>query len=232
MMSRNLYIPQMNAPLTRQLVANLADADDDGVYGSSLAELERTYMFRLVPDIPVPGHWDVTSPTPWQRLEWVLEVLHKQREQHNHKLMLRQDPRVSAAQPDIIFSNKDMIDILNEWRATPETWMKAVNLEKLPHLVAQAKHKAVRSSFNAMKFQLLGNGALVDFFIIFNLFGAVQPGALTIFTTLAGAHAIRCLLQSKEGVRESPAPSRAKGPADLSSEGEGPACGAERQLDC
>ena len=181
MRSRNLYIPQKNAPLTRQLVANLADADDDDVYGSSLAELERTYMFRLVPDIPVPGHWDVTSPTPWQRLEWVLELLHKQREQHNHKLMLRKDPRVSAAQPDIIFSNQDMIDILNEWRATPEKWMKAVNLEKLPHLAKQAKHQAVKGSFNAMKFQLLGNAALVNYFIRFNVFGAVQPGALTIF---------------------------------------------------
>ena len=66
--------------------------------------------------------------------------------------------------------------------------MKAVNLEKLPHLVAQAKHKAVRSSFNAMKFQLLGNAALVDYFIRFNVFGAVQPGALTSFSQLWREH--------------------------------------------
>ena len=35
-----------------------------------------------------------------------------------------------------------------------------------------------------MKFQLLGNAALVDYFIRFNVFGAVQPGALTMFSQL------------------------------------------------
>ena len=232
MKARNLFIPQKDKPLTRQLVANLANGDDDEVNGSAVAELESTYMFRKVPHIPVPGHWLVTSPTPPQRLEWVLELLQKQRELHNQKLMLRKDPRISAAQPDTTFSDEDMKIIMNQWRDTPENWMQPAKFETLPGLSNKQRHQAIKSSFNAMKFQLLGNGALVDFFIRFNLFGAVQPGALTIFTTLAGVHANRCLLESKGGVRESPAPSRAKVQADLSSEGEGPACGAERQLDC
>ena len=92
---------------------------DDNVDDSAVQELENTFMFQKVPHIPVPGHWLVTSPTLPQRLEWVLELLQKQRELHNQKLMLRKDPRVSAAQPDTTFSDEDMIVIMNQWRATP-----------------------------------------------------------------------------------------------------------------
>ena len=66
-------------------------------------------------------------------------------------------------------------------RGSPAKWMKPVNLEKLPDLSNQERHQALKNRFNAMKFQLLGNGPLADYVIRFNLFGAVQPGTITSF---------------------------------------------------
>ena len=48
-------------------------------------------------------------------------------------------------------------------------------------LVGPKKHNVLKSRFSSMKFQLLGNAALVDYIIRFNLCGAVQPTALCAF---------------------------------------------------
>ena len=59
--------------------------------------------------------------------------------------------------------------------------MKPAKVETLSGVSNQARHQSMRSSFSAMKFQLLGNGPLADYLIKFNLFGDVQPGAITMF---------------------------------------------------
>ena len=89
--------------------------------------------------------------------------------------------RISAAQPDIEFSDNDMIEIMNSWRNTPTLWMKGDNLEKLNNLWGPQRHDYVKSRFGAMKFHLLGNEALVDYIVRYNLRGAVQPEALQAF---------------------------------------------------
>ena len=89
--------------------------------------------------------------------------------------------RISAAQPDIEFSDNDMIEIMNSWRNTPTLWMKGDNLEMLNNLWGPQRHDYVKSRFGAMKFHLLGNEALVDYIVRYNLRGAVQPEALQAF---------------------------------------------------
>ncbi len=97
-----------------------------------------------------------------------MELLQEQRDLHKKRLQRRTDPRVSAAQPDIQFSDNDMTIIMNEWRTTPEKWMQAASFQKLQNLFGQQRHNTIKSSFSAMKFQLLGNAALVDHIIRFN----------------------------------------------------------------
>ena len=174
-------VPLKDTPLSLQFIANLALGDDDNDDAHALEELERTFMFRDVPGKPVPGHWHETNPKRAERLEWVLELLQEQRDLHKKRLQRRTDPRVSAAQPDIQFSDNDMTIIMNEWRTTPDKWMQPASFQKLQNLFGQQRHNTIKSSFSAMKFQLLGNAALVDHIIRFNLCGAVQPAMIRNF---------------------------------------------------
>jgi hypothetical protein len=177
----DLSIPLNTTPLCAKMIANIADVDHDAVDTTALDELERTFMFGNVPEKPVPRHSDQEKPNRVERLEWVLELLLEQRSTHTQKLQERNDPRVSAAQPDIQFSDNDMQEIMNGWRNNPSTWMNEDKLETLDTLQGQQHHKFVKSRFGAMKFHLLGNESLVDHIIRFNLCGAVQPAALLKF---------------------------------------------------
>ena len=67
------------------------------------------------------------------------------------------------------------------WRKSPTTWMNPENLSKFQGLRGEDVHDFVKKRFSAMKFQLLGNAALVDISIRCNLTGAVQPAALQEF---------------------------------------------------
>ena len=54
-------------------------------------------------------------------------------------------------------------------------------LPQMQSLLGNQAHDFLKRRFDAMKFQLLGNAALVDFTIRCNLIGAVQPAALQDF---------------------------------------------------
>ena len=84
-------------------------------------------------------------------------------------------------QHDIQFSDEDMIIIMNEWRSTPDKWMQPRSSQKLQTRSRQQRHQTIKSSFSAMKFQLLGNAALVDHIIRFNLCGVAQPAMVRYF---------------------------------------------------
>jgi hypothetical protein len=121
---------------------------------------------------PVPGHWNTENPSGVERLEWVLQLLQKQRDMHTHKWQYSHDRQ---------FTDDDMKEIMNTWRKNPDMWMQADNLARLPGMKPTAHHDFLKSRFGAMKFQLLGNEALVDHLIRFNLCGAVQPVVLQNF---------------------------------------------------
>ena len=91
------------------------------------------------------------------------------------------EKNAGAVQPDAIFSDDDMKEIMNSWRNSPSLWMDPKNIAALDRLQHSRKHDFVKKRFSTMKFQLLGNAALVDYIIRFNLCGAVQPTALCAF---------------------------------------------------
>jgi hypothetical protein len=126
------------------------------------------YMFRDVVNKSVPGHWAEEASDLVQRLEWVLELLSDRR-------------RAWCSQPDAIFSDDDIKGIMNSWRNFPRLWMDPNKFASYEALVGPKKHNVLKSRFSSMKFQLLGNAALVDYIIRFNLCGAVQPTALCAF---------------------------------------------------
>ena len=64
------------------------------------------------------------------RLEWVLELLQERRNAHAHRLHGRNDPRLSAAQPELVFSDRDMQEIMNDWNRVPEMWMHPDSLSR------------------------------------------------------------------------------------------------------
>ena len=72
---------------------------------------------------------------------------------------------------------------MNSWRLNPEKWMHPDNLARLKDMSGNAPHDFLNFRFGAMKFQLLGNEALVDHLIRFNLCGAVQPAMVENFCT-------------------------------------------------
>ena len=125
-------------------------------------------MFRDVVNKPVPGHWAEEASDLVQRLEWVLALLSDRR-------------RAWCSQPDAIFSDDDIKGIMNSWRNFPRLWMDPNKFASYEALVGPKKHNVLKSRFSSMKFQLLGNAALVDYIIRFNLCGAVQPEALCAF---------------------------------------------------
>ena len=53
--------------------------------------------------------------------------------------------------------------------------MQPRSSQKLQTRSRQQRHETIKSSFSAMKFQLLGNATLVDHIIRFNLCGAAEP---------------------------------------------------------
>ena len=84
-------------------------------------------------------------------------------------------------QHDIQFFDEDMIIIMHEWMSTPDKWMQPRSSQKLQTRSRQQRHQTIKSSFGAMKFQLLGNAALVDHIICFNLCGAAEPAMVRHF---------------------------------------------------
>ena len=74
-----------------------------------------------------------------------------------------------------------MKEVMNTWRRDPRKWMKQDNLLIWQNMWGDQAHNFLKSRFRAMKFQLLGNQALVDFTIRCNLCSAVQPVTLQDF---------------------------------------------------
>ena len=177
----DLGIPLDTTPLSLQMITNLSEVDDEEIDTSALDELEKTFMFRDVPNKPVPGHWDAEKPKRVERLEWVLELLKEQRDLHTRKLQQRRDPRISAAQPDIQFSENDMKEIMNSWRNDPQKWMHPNHLGEFWNMTNAQRHNFGKSRFSVMKFHLLGHETLVDHIIRNNLCGAVRPDMLADF---------------------------------------------------
>ena len=110
------------------------------------------------------------------RIEHLLAVTNMQRTIHIERLASRYDVR--AQTPHIlVFTADDMKEIMNEWRKHPETWsnsLGAINDLKTPQII----HQSLKSAFNTMLFQMIGNKALVELFVRFPLFSAEQPGAV------------------------------------------------------
>ena len=70
---------------------------------------------------------------------------------------------------------------MNELKNTPDKLMQPRISQKLQTRSRKQRHQTIKSSFSAMKFQLLGNAALVDHIIRFNLCGVAQPAMVRDF---------------------------------------------------
>ena len=177
----DLQVPLTNTPLSAKLAENFAGLDPDCEEYEALHEFENTFMWGNVLQKPVPGHWDTENPSGVQRLEWVLELVHEQRKLHIQNMQYSHDQQ---------FTDDDMKKIMNTWRNNTEIWMQPDNLARLPKMKNAVRHDFVKHRFGAMKFQLLGNEALVDHLIRFNLCGAVQPVVLQNFCRSWAAYKI------------------------------------------
>ena len=177
----DLQVPLTNTPLSAKLAENFAGLDPDHEDHEALHEFENTFMWGNVLQKPVPGHWDTENPSGVQRLEWVLELVHEQRLLHIQNMQYSHDQQ---------FTDDDMKKIMNTWRNNTEIWMQPDNLARLPKMKNAVRHDFVKNRFGAMKFQLLGNEALVDHLIRFNLCGAVQPVVLQNFCRSWAAYKI------------------------------------------
>ena len=70
-----------------------------------------------------------------------------------------------------------MKEIMNTWRKHPETWSNswgAIKDLKTPQTI----HQSLKTKFNTMLFQMIGNKALVELFVRFPLLSAEQPGTI------------------------------------------------------
>ena len=177
----DLQVPLTNTPLCAKLAENFAGLDPDCEEYEALHEFENTFMWGNVLQKPVPGHWDTENPSGVQRLEWVLELVHEQRLLHIQNMQYSHDQQ---------FTDDDMKNIMNTWRNNTEIWMQPDNLARLPKMKNAVRHDFVKTRFGAMKFQLLGNEALVDHLIRFNLCGAVLSVVLQNFCRSWAAYKI------------------------------------------
>ena len=177
----DLQVPLTTTPLSAKLAENCAGLDPDDENQEALREFENTFMWGTVLGKPVPGHWDIENPSGVERLEWVLQLLDGQRKLHIQNMQYPHDRQ---------FTDADMTTIMNTWRKNTDIWMQPQNLALLRQMHGPARHDFVKSRFNVMKFHLLGNEALVDHLIRFNLCGAVQPVVLQNFCRSWAAYKI------------------------------------------
>ena len=176
-----LHIPQSDCPLAQHIVHNLAEAACDDEATDVVEELSKLFMYEEVKDKEVPRHWGEAIADPMRRLQSVLELLKEQRDLDIVRLQRRHDPRLCGGQRGFTFTDEDMKEVFNTWRKDPSKWMKPDNLWTYQGMWGDQKHDFLKRRFDAMKFQLLGNAALVDITIRCNLIGAVQPAALREF---------------------------------------------------
>ena len=130
----------------------------------------------------MPWHWEEQIPIRVERLEWALQLLQNQRNMYTSEFR--------AAQPDIQLTGGDMIHIMNEWMNNPQNSMKPDSLIALNQITRSKHHDFVKSRFGAMRFSIIGNEALVDHLIRFNLCGDVQPAAIHNFCEPWAAYTI------------------------------------------
>ena len=99
-------------------------------------------------------------------------------DRHIQRLAARRDPR--ALTPNMLpFSSEDMKEVFNSWRAQPQEWMNAKNLEKRRGLkTKQEKHLFSKGRFNTMLFDIFGNKALVDTLIRIPICSAQRPATV------------------------------------------------------
>ena len=138
-------------------------------------------MFDKIKCMEVPRHWGEEIKDPMRRLQYVLELLREQRNLHIDRLRKRWDARIRGGQTEFSLNDEDMKEIFNMWRKSPTTWMNPENLAELSKLREEDRHDFVKKRFSAMKFQLIGNAALVDICIRCNPTCAVQPAVLKEF---------------------------------------------------
>ena len=129
----------------------------------------------------IPRHWGEEITDPMRRLEYVLELLREQRNLHIDRLRQRWDARIRGGHTEFSLNDEDMKEIFNEWRNTPNAWMHPQSLAKLAKLPEVNRHDFIKNRFNAMRFHLIGNAALVDICIRCNPTCAVQPAVLKEF---------------------------------------------------
>ena len=110
------------------------------------------------------------------KLEEFLRVVEEQRENH-----LRRTPGLD---PDRIFSEADMREILKRWVDDYRSWMNAQTVQQYERLRAgrnkgdgQKARALLRSAFSTYQFQVLGNKHLLRAFIQHPLCSAAQPAA-------------------------------------------------------
>lgn len=171
----SLMVPSAKTPRYSALLKKLNSAEDLTIL-DDLASF--TVHDKLLYKRPY-GSAEQPDDEPYalaERFEHLLRVTDEQRQLHLERLEARKDTRDRTANM-IVFNANDMREIFNAWRNHPETWCD--NLQSIRELpTPQQRHLALKSKFNTMLFQLMGEKALAETFIKFPISCTDQPAPI------------------------------------------------------
>ena len=172
----SLALPSLDTPLYSDLLRKLCHTEDHNI----LNVMERLFMFDKVKKIN--SHSNAAQLADMEgdcyergrRIEHLLYLTSQQRHKHLVRLSERRDRR-SRNPHGLVFTDKDMQEIMNRWRNRPEKWS---NKYYDPTLTTEERHRRIHANFNAFLFQIFGCKALVEMCIKFPICSADQPAFL------------------------------------------------------
>lgn len=169
----SLALPSLDTPLYSALLRKLCHTEDHNI----LNVMERLFMFDKVKKIK--SHSNAAQLADMEgncyergrRIEHLLTLTSHQRRKHLVRLSDRRDRR-SRNPEGLVFTDKDMQEIMNRWRNRTDKWS---NQYYDPTLTAEERHRRIHANFNAFLFQIFGCKALVEMCIKFPICSADQP---------------------------------------------------------
>ena len=171
-----LVLPSNSTPLYNALLIKLAESDDQFIledmagFGVHKEHAKKEpFGSAAKPASQLENPYDLG-----RRLENMLQRTNRLRAEYIGILKEQGDHR--AHTPDkLIFDNTDMSKIINRWRNNPEEWSDA---QLDPTLTPQERGRRLKSKFNTMLLNLVGNRELVHLFIKYPICDSPDPAAI------------------------------------------------------
>jgi hypothetical protein len=178
----SLVLPSPETPLYNALLDKLCSTGDEDLM-ERLAELCIFDKLRHKPpcgSAEQPARYSEDPYSLGLRTENLLSVTNAQRANQLARLASRNDARANLPHA-LVFDGDDMKETMNEWRKQPQTWMDPRSLGHVKSMKnRQDYHKACKTRFNTMLFELFGNKSLVELCVRFPMCSAEQPLSILI----------------------------------------------------